>query len=580
MNYPGNSSLAPETQARILETFSQTVDLAQQGRAQEAALGCDFILKMDRQFELAKVLQSRLQGAEGPVDVSDLVAALAPPAPKASEAALPAPPGQAEGEAFVLDLDDAQGLPSLDGLSGLDLSSPTLDSSGLGDPSSPAPQIAPQPPATTGDRIGEFLAEGRAAQERGDHQIAIDAWSRIFLIDIDHAEATSLIEGARKLQAEQERQTDELMHEATTLRDRGRKEEAKAAFERVLEMHPDHLAAKEYLQQLGAPSELEAPAPGFKQPPPETGGETVEGLYEAGLSNLGYALADASVDRGSVAAPATEVAEQAPGRAKTDRSFVRIGAAVFVLLLVAGWLLYSNWGRLFPNTAELPETPLPPSVVQQATSLHLDGKTDAALERLRNVPPEHADYDRAQLLIERWSEDSETGASSTEAGEVGLAEEDRLRWQGLIERARRLYDEREYLEAAKSFQAASKILPLEGVTVDLYNDTKQQLLPIAQQISLFGQREWELLLPTLWRKLGDEPGNRDTRRILANCYFNLGVRELRRGDPKEAREHFNEMVQLRPDPLGERLLLFAESYNQYPDDLLYRIYVGQLEYRQ
>ncbi|HVS12298.1 MAG TPA: hypothetical protein VMV46_00100, partial [Thermoanaerobaculia bacterium] len=67
MSYPGNPSLAPEIQNRILSTFRQTIELAEKGRLQEARLGCDFILKMDSQFTSARKLRERLDGASGPV---------------------------------------------------------------------------------------------------------------------------------------------------------------------------------------------------------------------------------------------------------------------------------------------------------------------------------------------------------------------------------------------------------------------------------------------------------------------------------------------------------------------------------
>ena len=62
-------------------------------------------------------------------------------------------------------------------------------------------------------RIRELLDEGQAAFDAGDPQGAIDSWSRIFLIDIDHQEASRRIEAARKLKAESERQAEEIFHD-------------------------------------------------------------------------------------------------------------------------------------------------------------------------------------------------------------------------------------------------------------------------------------------------------------------------------------------------------------------------------
>ncbi len=61
MPYAGNPSLSPEVQKRVLGTFEQTLGLAAEGNRQEALLGCDFVLRMDPQFEPARRLQERLR---------------------------------------------------------------------------------------------------------------------------------------------------------------------------------------------------------------------------------------------------------------------------------------------------------------------------------------------------------------------------------------------------------------------------------------------------------------------------------------------------------------------------------------
>jgi hypothetical protein len=72
MSYVGNSSLSPQIQERILNTFQQTLSLAQEENRQEALLGCDFILRLDPLFEPARRLQERLNETEGAVEVADL----------------------------------------------------------------------------------------------------------------------------------------------------------------------------------------------------------------------------------------------------------------------------------------------------------------------------------------------------------------------------------------------------------------------------------------------------------------------------------------------------------------------------
>src|SRR5262245_46803520 len=72
MSYPGNPALGPDARQRILATFEQTLDLAAAGNRQEALLGCDFVLRMDAQFEPARRLQTRLNASAGPVALDDL----------------------------------------------------------------------------------------------------------------------------------------------------------------------------------------------------------------------------------------------------------------------------------------------------------------------------------------------------------------------------------------------------------------------------------------------------------------------------------------------------------------------------
>src|SRR5947199_4913658 len=115
MNYSGNSSLSSDVKQRILSTFEQTLELARNGNRQEALLGCDFVLRMDPQFELAHVLQERLRSSSGPVSVQDLQPASASP-----ETAAVVDDPFADLDSLSLDLPDLlpAHLPGIPGISG------------------------------------------------------------------------------------------------------------------------------------------------------------------------------------------------------------------------------------------------------------------------------------------------------------------------------------------------------------------------------------------------------------------------------------------------------------------------------
>ena len=71
-SYAGSAALSPEAREKVLQTFRHTLSLAQSGKADEALLGCDFILKMDGRFAPARALLDALRTAApgAPVDVN------------------------------------------------------------------------------------------------------------------------------------------------------------------------------------------------------------------------------------------------------------------------------------------------------------------------------------------------------------------------------------------------------------------------------------------------------------------------------------------------------------------------------
>lgn len=634
MSYPGTPSLSQETKDRITTTFHQTLDLAREGRRREAVLGCDFILKMDPLYHPARTLQERLQSSDGAVDTSDLDSRPAAPAPPAAEAA---PEGSANPSFETMHLDAGEvnrlsgqspdaaaadalaesmkSLPSIDDehadLLALDAAPAVPPSLSTGAPFAPPP---PPGRSTGAGRIEELLEEGQVAFDAGEFQKAIDAWSRIFLIDIDHQEAAQRIEQARRYKAERERQVDEAMHEATSQREAGRLDQARSGFEKVLELQPTHITAREQLAELdsgaapgpvtpAAPAPAPSPPPAVSsppaaepppspQPPAAAAGaagavEDLEGDFGRSQHSYGGEVYGGDLDSfaeeeaAPPSAPAPDVDLGKGGAAKPKRSFLMLGLLVLIVAGAAGWFLYGRWGSILPNVEEPAPAVAAVDVVQRATRTRLAGNTAEALDQLRQLTPDDPAYARAQILIEQWSEDAVEEKAPEVSDDGDEAAESRTRREGLLQRARQAYSEREYLPAAKAFRAADDIEPLEGAAADLYEDTKRQLRPIATQIDLFQQREWEMVVPMLWRKLEDAPENRDLSRMLVNAYFNLGVRDLQRGVPNQAEGRFEEVLSLEPDDqMAQRLLHFSQAYAQTSRDILYDIYVKQLRFRR
>ncbi len=113
----------------------------------------------------------------------------------------PPPPGEDFGS---LSLDSL----SLDSLSldapASDLAAPGSDLPFEAGLESPFDDLG-MPPQSTEEQIELLLRQGDEARAAGDKQQAIEIWSRIFLIDIDNAEAVTRIEDARREMSEEGR---------------------------------------------------------------------------------------------------------------------------------------------------------------------------------------------------------------------------------------------------------------------------------------------------------------------------------------------------------------------------------------
>ncbi|MGE5347352.1 MAG: hypothetical protein ACM3JH_15465, partial [Acidithiobacillales bacterium] len=99
--YEGSPSLALDAREKVRQTFRHTLQLARDGRNEEALLGCDFILKMDSRFSPAHRLLESLRGvpAGKRVDLAQFASFLQEPPPPETQP--PAGGGPFEADAAL-----------------------------------------------------------------------------------------------------------------------------------------------------------------------------------------------------------------------------------------------------------------------------------------------------------------------------------------------------------------------------------------------------------------------------------------------------------------------------------------------
>ena len=269
------------------------------------------------------------------------------------------------------------------------------------------------------------------------------------------------------------------------------------------------------------------------------------------------------------------------------------GAAVLVVVLVGAWGMLHEWDRFFPNANDQVVSVPTRDPIAQATGYHEEGKTSFAIMLLRRLGPADPHYQEAQALISQWeaeagqpsgeaSPEAETGdGAGEEPGDTPPGERQGVARERLLDDARQAIRNGEFLRAESLLLEAQKRGDLDAGATELLNRAREELEPIRREIELVRSGDWEFALPDLWRQREADPDNPDINRLLVTSYYNLGVRDLQRGDADAAVSQFEEAANLvdGTDPELDRHLRFARAYQGRTKDLLYQIYVKYLPFR-
>ncbi len=662
MDYPGDSTLTDDVKQRIIETFTQSLDLAEEGKIQEAKLGCDFVLRLDKEFFLARTLLDRIDENPGEVHVGDLRLQMAggmEALPDLDDLDLPDLKADVlpdfNEDAFPDLDDDLPDLTALDSM-GSKAESSVLDESLRGqlqtlidqgayqgalnlatthqeevmaDPEvQNLAQLAQQrlessafiqqfviqaeaalevgdrqkverclqkiravdsghpevsrleqsldslrsEPASGEDRIGQLLEEGNAAFEKGEFQSAIDSWSRIFLIDIDHSEASRRIDEARKRKAEFERQVEEVFHDALDTFEAGEPDGARELFAKVLELQPGHLAAQDYIERIER-GEGPGTLPGAKPP---------SGEVDV-LSMPSFSEDEESVDKDAIFVPpdgpVSEVEAPLPrekktkgGSKKSNRSFLVIAAGLLVAVLVGGWFLMGRWDQFFPNSEEptvQKKAVAKPSPIKIAKRLYEGDKVEEAFAKLREIDSENPYFEEAEALIQEWEKVVEQEVEPEES-----------QLERVLKAAMTSYEEQRYTRATKLWEAAAKLGEIPADSLTLKEDLEARLSEHEDLVYYLREQDYEPLMPELWTTFDQNREDLFVKHMLVTAYYNLGVRQLKRRDFSEASSYFGEGLNVDEGNVElVRLQELAETYRTRPEDMLYRIYVKHIGQR-
>ena len=422
-------------------------------------------------------------------------------------------------------------------------------------------------------KIQQYLADGDRAFDAGDHQQAIDLWSRIFLIDVTNEEASQRIEKAKGRRREMESKVESVLSAGVQALERKDNEAALSRFNEVLRLDPGNTAAQGYIDRMSqtiterGTGAHEAPiiAPSAASQPDIFDDFAESGAYESSLTPPEPARASAS--KAGKQAPAPE-----PVKTKTTRGgpmrvvFTILGVVVLVAAVWFGWSKFKSKPSYDPAAAQ--------AIFTQAGAMAKQGKYDQAIALLQDVKPDDPQHDKALQMI------ADLQQKKSQASELIGGRPAEAVYQESLANGRVAFEALDYEAAKKAFDAASRIKPLPPDMQALYDQASLQAAKLDGAKALFKERKYQDAITSLEQLAQTDPRNASIKRMITDAHFNLGAQALQNERVPDAIREFDEVLKGEPnDELARRSRTLAERYNGQPKDLLYQIYVKYLPMR-
>jgi tetratricopeptide (TPR) repeat protein len=464
-----------------------------------------------------------------------------PPPPHVSVAADPVPePGPAaSSEPYYDDADAADGLFE---------TGPTMSEGGAEDV-----EVDPSDSLAV---IRDLLQKGGTAAAADDYAGAIDAWSRILLIDHTHEEAKDRIEHIRHAKEEAERRIEPMLADARSSHLSGDLEMAEDFSRRALELSPNNVEATRLLEaiQRGAHPEGEsAPADSAM---PELEDDLFTDEFEA-TADFGEAVAGR---------PQTVEGEwRTPVKPKKKipwQWWAAIGAVGIVIVGVAMWF----GGFLTPAPEAEPRINVVNRVLSEAEAMYNQKRIEEAILHLE----QNSGDDPFQVRIDKALTEYRAAVATPVPTPIpeGLSACRELleegRWMVAYERA--MTELKSHPNDPGLEEIRQQILEMEPMAADLYSARRS------------GNHQAAVDITT--RLMEKYPDDSELVAAYDRILFNAALAELRAFKLPDAESYLSDLQQRQPeDEEVQRILDFIDTYKSRPVDMQLEIFVGSLSER-
>lgn len=409
-------------------------------------------------------------------------------------------------------------------------------------------------------RIRHLLARGGAAAAADDYAAAIDAWSRILLIEPTHEEAHDRIEHIRHAKEELDRRIEPMLADAQEALEGGDETLARSFIDRILVLAPNHFEASVLADRIGpAPSTAPTPeaAPEAAPEMPELEDELFKEEFAAPLD-----LSPEVEQSPAVLDEEWRSSKQQKARLPWQK-WAAIGATGAVIIGLSLWAGSSLLPKKAPQESR---AHLVNRVLIEAAEMAENGRIEEAIVHLE---ANSADDDSQVRIDKRLSEYRQRVAPrAPTAIPEGLAA------------CRSLIEEGRWIAAYERVEDELKRHPndpgLEGIRTQIL-ETEPTAATIYRAAAAGDYRAVVAIARDLLELRPEDPEVAD---IYERSLFNAGISELRAFNLPESERFFAELRERQPqDEEVRRLLEFVNTYKSRPVDMQLQIFVSGIPLR-
>jgi tetratricopeptide (TPR) repeat protein len=404
--------------------------------------------------------------------------------------------------------------------------------------------------------IRDLLAKGGAAAAADNYAAAIDAWSRILLIDHKHEEALDRIEHIRHAKEDIDRRIEPMLEDARSSHLNGDIDMAKDFVRRVLELSPNHVEGTRLREaiQRGAHPDSEEPVADEAMPDLE------EDLFMDEFDSTPDLDEEIPIRQEEVALERPKV-EKPKRKIPWQRGAV-IGAAGLAIVAVAMW-----FGGVFAPAPEgEPRITVVNRVLVEARDMYEQKRVEEAILHLE----QNSADDEFQVRIDKALANYRAAVATpgpTPIPEGLTISRDLLaagRWMAAYERV--MAELKTHPGDLGLEEVRAQVLELEPAAAGLHDAVKSGDYSSALTLS-----------KTLLDTRADDP---EVTAVYDRLLFNAALAELRAFNLVNSETHLKELQQRNPeDEEVKRILAFVDTYKTRPVDMQLEIFVGSLSER-